>query len=84
MSGVRPTRPRTEPTRAYAISSNQPQFKQISSQKSISDEMWDLITNCWAHNPLERPDIGLVESWIRVLHLQEGFDGHEGEEPRNM
>ena len=42
-----------------------------------------LSRSIWAHNPWERPDIGLVESWIRVLYLQEGFAGYESEEPRN-
>jgi hypothetical protein len=80
-SGVRPTRPGIEST-PCPISSNTPRFGQASFPKNISDEMWDIITKCWAHNPLERPDMGLVESWIRLLHLQEGFAGHGSEEPR--
>ena len=81
-SGVRPTRPRTASI-TCAISSNMPGIRKVlnPSQKSISDEMWDLITKCWAHNPREGPDT--IESWIRVLHLQEGFSGYESEEPRN-
>ncbi|KIM47222.1 hypothetical protein M413DRAFT_23458 [Hebeloma cylindrosporum] len=70
-SGVRPQRPTSEPTKTPANSSNTPPFGNVTSHKNISDEIWDLITKCWAHNPLERPNMCLVESWIGVLGLQE-------------
>jgi len=81
-SGVRPMRPGTE--RAPVFSWETSHVRRVSPQPSISDELWDLITKCWAHNPCERPGIGIVDSWIKVLSLSEGIAMQGSDEPRNI
>ncbi|KAF8060729.1 TKL/TKL-ccin protein kinase [Lyophyllum atratum] len=38
--------------------------------ESLTDEIWNLIKLCWAHNPWDRPSMALVRSSIHALWLR--------------
>jgi len=32
-----------------------------------TDGVWEIITSCWEHDPLKRPNIDAVQAWFRVV-----------------
>jgi len=51
MRGKRPTRPSHD----------------LSKTRGFSDEIWDLVQACWAHDPIQRPTAEQVVERIRAL-----------------
>ncbi|KAF8797484.1 kinase-like protein [Phlegmacium glaucopus] len=35
--------------------------------KEMTDEVWNLLTKCWVHKPMDRLEIGTVSAWVRLL-----------------
>ncbi|CAE6460477.1 unnamed protein product [Rhizoctonia solani] len=38
-------------------------------RSGLSDEMWSLMNDCWAHQPAARPEMRLLAMKVRKLHL---------------
>ncbi|KAF8959879.1 kinase-like domain-containing protein [Flammula alnicola] len=39
-------------------------------KREMTDEVWELLGKCWAHDPAARPDMEIVVGWVGVLELQ--------------
>ena len=35
--------------------------------KQMTDEVWNLLTKCWVHKPIDRLEIEIVSAWVRLL-----------------
>ncbi|KAJ3097902.1 hypothetical protein HDU97_004480 [Phlyctochytrium planicorne] len=59
--GERPKRPTLSSSNANLSGSGNP------PTGGCPDLLWDLLTNCWAQEPLERPEFSAVESRLKTL-----------------
>ncbi|KAF9457377.1 kinase-like domain-containing protein [Collybia nuda] len=35
----------------------------------MTDSLWDIVQSCWKQDPKERPGMGTVKSWLRLVSL---------------
>ncbi|PPQ70362.1 LOW QUALITY PROTEIN: hypothetical protein CVT26_013796 [Gymnopilus dilepis] len=57
--------------RAYAVITDLVAGRRPPRPQSmeVTDELWNLLTKCWAKEPQARPTIDVVLSWLSVLSL---------------